>query len=79
MKRKYTKCECCPFYAKEMKSGKWECSKINPSYYTPRSYTREEKSGSLCIFNYHSSEDKDNNLKNQILERWINANKGENQ
>ena len=72
-KRKYTKCECCPFYAKEKESKKWECSKINRAYYDVNTYIHYEKAG-ICIFNQYTSKSEDNELRNQILERWIKAN-----
>ena len=77
-KRRISKCECCPFYAKEQESKKWECSRINRAYYqtetgTTIKYVHKEKYG-ICVFNYDTSNDKENEIRNQIIERWLKAN-----
>ena len=72
MRKKYTKCECCPYYAKEVISGRWECSRINTSYFYFNEYKRTEKID-LCIFNKNSGASAE--LKKEILELWISANK----
>ena len=72
-KKKYTKCECCPFYAKNNETNKWECSKINRSYY----YGSELRHNiGLCVFNYDSMDDVNKETAMSVLNRWVNANKG---
>ena len=77
-KRRISKCEVCPFYAKEQESKKWECSRINRAYYqtetgTTKKYVREEKHG-VCVFNYETSISENDEIRNQIIERWLKAN-----
>ena len=63
-KRRISKCEVCPYFAKNHEKGKWECSLISYG---------SEKSHKSCIFN--SDEwDNDNNKQTEIIERWIRAN-----
>lgn len=59
-KRKYTKCQCCPHYAKDQKDGKWKCARM----YIWSGSTR-------CIFGFDDTFEK----CEKILERWIRANK----
>lgn len=73
-KKKYTKCQCCPYYAKEQQSKKWECSLINRASFPYGEYRRNPNSG-ICIFNYATMGDKTLETANTILERWIRANK----
>lgn len=73
MKKRYTKCECCPYYAKDGETGKWQCSTINVRYYCGSELM---KSNGLCaVFNYHTQNEKQLEIANQVLGRWINANK----
>jgi len=71
-KKKYTKCECCPFYAKNSETNKWECSKINQSYY---SYGELRHDKGLCVFNQRTMTDEDKATAWSVLNRWVNANK----
>lgn len=70
-KKKYTKCECCPFYAKNSETNKWECSRINGHYY---SYSELKHCKGLCVFNCQSMKDEDKETAMSILNRWVNAN-----
>ena len=71
-KKKYTKCECCPFYAKNSETNKWECSRINKSYY---SYDELRHSNGLGVFNQHTMDAEDKATAIGVLNRWVNANK----
>lgn len=73
-KKKYSKCECCPYYAKEQQSKKWECSMINRAVITFGEYRLTPNNGT-CIFNYATMGDEALETANTILERWIRANK----
>lgn len=75
-KRRISKCEVCPFYAKNFETGRWECSMT-------RNKLKEgkvKKGESLyvivksCIFNQKFSIIKDEEIKNTIIERWLKAN-----
>lgn len=63
-KRRISKCECCPYFAKNHEKGKWECS-LTIKYLG-------EKDRKSCIF------DKDKwaseNGQEAIIERWLKAN-----
>ena len=61
-KKKYTKCECCPYYAKDKKDNKWKCARIH----IWKSVNDE------CIFRYNDMEEE----RVSVLNRWIDANKG---
>ncbi len=63
MERKYTKCECCPYYAKvkdkDSNIAQWKCTR----------FEIETK----CVFTYCDS---DHEEKMELLKIWINANNG---
>ena len=73
-KKKYTKCECCPYYAKDFETGKWCCSKINKTYFSYGEACHDKAKG-VCVFNYKTSDEHTLGIANDILNRWINANK----
>ena len=73
-KKKYTKCQCCPYYAKDYETGKWSCSRIDRNEYSYGNASKVSGKG-LCIFNYLSSDENVLVIANDILNRWINANK----
>ncbi len=56
-KKKYTKCQCCPFYGLNQSSKKWRCG---------RSYCSFDFTGADII-----------EVNERTINRWINANKGE--
>lgn len=63
-KRRISKCECCPHYAKNHEKHKWECSlTIDKGYGNPKK---------SCIFDLDkwSSE----SGQEAIIERWLKAN-----
>ena len=67
-KKKYTKCQCCPYYAVDFSDNKWKCVRnaknigVYNSDLTP-----------YCIFKFNNDENKKQKL--EIIERWLNANK----
>lgn len=67
-KKKYSKCECCPYYTKDFTDNKWKCArnKENKGVYN-------SNCTSSCVFKFCDDETK--KLKIEIIERWINANK----
>ena len=71
-KKKYTKCQCCPFYAKNNETNKWECSKINTAYH---SYGELRHDKGLCVFNQETMSAEDKSIALGVLNRWVNANK----
>lgn len=71
-KKKYTKCECCPFYAKNSETNKWECSSIKRSYYDSGEMRHYK---GLCVFNRESMNGENKETAMSVLNRWVNANK----
>jgi hypothetical protein len=72
-KRRISKCEVCPYYAKNHEKGKWECTR-KVSIWDDDEQERTEKNE--CVFthhNYYRVED-DFTTQNQIIDRWIKAN-----
>ena len=67
-KKKYSKCECCPYYAKDFTDNKWKCARNNKNKNVFNS-----SFSSYCIFKFDNDETKKQN--EEIIERWINANK----
>lgn len=68
-KKKYTKCQCCPYYVKDFVDNKWKCARNdkNKSVYN-------SKFNSYCIFRF-DDDDETKKENEEIIERWINANK----
>lgn len=93
-KRRISKCEVCPYFAKDYLSefvekkenqaqtkGKWVCTrKSNVEKKSSYSEYRYDERETTCVFddrqNYYSQEkiEKDEEIKNAIIERWIRAN-----
>lgn len=69
-KKKYTKCQCCPYYALDFTDNKWKCVRNDKNKDIYNSTLN-----SHCIFKFDNDESK--KQKVEIIERWINANKGE--
>ena len=67
-KKKYTKCQCCLYYALDFTDNKWKCAR-NEKNKDVYNY----KCNSYCIFHYIDDEREKQKL--EIIERWINANK----
>ena len=68
-KKKYSKCECCPYYAKDFTDNKWKCARNNKNKDVFNS-----SFSSYCIFKFDDN-DGTRKQKLEIIERWINANK----
>ena len=69
-KKKYTKCQCCPYYTKDFIDNKWKCARNDENKSVFNSHFNP-----YCIFRFDDDETKKQKL--EIIERWINANKGE--
>lgn len=59
-KKKYTKCQCCPHYAKDQEDGKWKCARMH--IWSP---------SSRCVFGFNDTFEE----CAAIIKCWINANK----
>ena len=63
IKHKFTKCECCPYYAcikdEKTKIKKWKCSRFNDKR--------------KCVYDY--DENFDYEARKEMLKLWLNANK----
>ena len=73
-KRRISKCECCPYFAKNHEKGKWECSKTifrkTGKFFDGVEIKEAEK---VCIFDSDKVAAGDEE-KATIIERWIRAN-----
>lgn len=67
-KKKYSKCQCCPYYALDFTDNKWKCARNDKNIHVYNS-----KYNAYCIFIFSDDESKKQKL--EIMERWINANK----
>ena len=59
-KKKYTKCQCCPYYTLDFADNKWKCARVHIWRGTFK-----------CIFSYDNTEEE----CVELINRWINANK----
>lgn len=73
-KRRISKCECCPYFAKNHEKGKWECSK-SIFRKTGKFFDGDELQERVkaCIFDSDRIISGDEE-KAIIIERWIRAN-----
>ena len=60
-KKKYTKCQCCPYYALDFADKKWKCARVHIW------------GGGVwsCVFSCKDTAEE----CAEIINRWINANK----
>ena len=65
-KKKYSKCQCCPYYVKDFADNKWKCARNDKNKSVYASFFKP-----YCIFRFSDNEQE----KKEIIERWINANK----
>lgn len=83
-KQKISKCECCPYFAKnfidEKNQNKWVCTRkglVKKQYGSGNYYHEKTK---VCLFDCREAVDSDSYLeeikevRDKIIERWLKAN-----